>query len=61
MNKTPPRPEPGEWEPMMLVVALAAAAIMTFVIYGDRMPLAAKGKTVAPALQQASTPPLPKS
>jgi hypothetical protein len=46
---------------MMLVLALAVAAVMTFVIYGERMPLAAKGKPGTSTSQQASTPPLPRS
>jgi hypothetical protein len=60
-NKTPPRPEPGAWEPMMLVVALAMAAGMAFWIYGDRMPLEAKWKDAAPKSQHAATAPLPRS
>ena len=41
-RKTLPRPDPGEWEPMMLVASLAMAAWFAFLLYGDSMPLAAK-------------------
>jgi hypothetical protein len=49
-SKTLPKPDPGEWEPMMLVISLAMAAWLAFLLYGDRMPLAAKATSTSVAI-----------
>lgn len=48
--KTLPKPDPGEWEPMMLVASLAMVAWLAFLLYGERMPLAAKATATSVAL-----------
>jgi hypothetical protein len=52
-RKLPLQPEAGEWEPMMLVVSLAIAACMTYLIYGDRISL---GSRIGAATAAVSTP-----
>lgn len=47
--KTLPKPDPGEWEPMMLVVSLAMLAGLAYLFYGDRMPLTAKATSASSA------------